>query len=134
MSGLNWKAVLVGIVVDFVGTLAVGFVAAVIAIATGPGLDGPPPQFDEPPVLAALLVVGLALTSFGAFIAARMAGVEHIKHGLAVGVAMLLLGFLLIPFGGMPLWYDVLSILLIVPAGWVGGYLAAGMARAPARS
>jgi hypothetical protein len=73
---------------------------------------------------------GLSITVFAGFRASRAAGVLHLRHGgwTALVSAALGLLFLLVPdFDSTPpnpLWYDALSIGLMVPAGVLGGWLA----------
>jgi putative membrane protein (TIGR04086 family) len=68
------------------------------------------------------------MTAVGGFVAARMARTQPIQHGIAVGVGALLVWLLFqwVSTGdALPGWYEMASFVSVVPAGALGGYLAA---------
>ena len=78
--------------------------------------------------LVASVVVGLAATTYGAYVGARRAGVHHLRHGGWVAVVSALIGVgLLVLSGTEPsphAWLDALSLALMLPAGVLGGLVA----------
>jgi hypothetical protein len=132
MSGLKPKAIIFGVAVDILGSLAIAIVAFVATAAAGQSLTEPLNIQDRFGTigLALMFLAGLAQTGLGGFAAAQMAKVHYVRHGAAVGVVSLIFG-LLINFGlgstpedALPLWYDVGSYVLVIPVAALGGYLA----------
>jgi putative membrane protein (TIGR04086 family) len=78
-------------------------------------------------------VLGIVLVGVGGYVAGRMAKTQNMVHGAAVGIGALLIGLVLelfVPGEPVPLWYTTVSLLSVVPAGAIGGHLAARRARA----
>jgi hypothetical protein len=125
--GLKLWAITVGIAVDICGSIIIGIVAF-IATADGESLAGPLDMQERFGTfgLALMLVVGIAQTGLGAFVAGRMARVHYVRHGLAVGLFGLVFGVLSGMGGndGMPEWYDPISYVAVLPVSALGGYLA----------
>ena len=77
---------------------------------------------------AALLfpLIGLVAGAFlGGWVAAFLGRRRHRLLGTLVGLAILGLGglnMLMIPH---PVWFMILAVMLVVPAGWMGGNMAA---------
>jgi putative membrane protein (TIGR04086 family) len=71
--------------------------------------------------------VGLVAAVVGGYVAARMAGDRHVQHGLAVGIVAFVIWFavdLLFP-GEVPMALAaLLSLVAIIPAGALGGFIA----------
>ena len=132
MTGLKLAAVAVGVAVDILGSVVIGIVAFV-ATADGQSLTEPIDMLGRFGTfgLALMLATGLAQTGVGAFVAARIAKVHYVRHGVAVGVVSLALAILsgFGPDQGMPAWYDAGSYLGLLPASALGGYLASGLHR-----
>ena len=79
------------------------------------------------PELIAAEILGLLLTAVGGFVAARMARTRHVQHGMPVGGGCLVVWLLLELIGAgdsLPLWYNIVSFVSVVPAGALGGYAA----------
>ncbi len=74
--------------------------------------------------------VGLAITVYAGLWASRRAGALHLRHGGWTAATALVLGtlFLLLPGANEgpapPLWYETLGVVLMVPAGVLGGWIA----------
>jgi hypothetical protein len=69
------------------------------------------------------LIGGLGFTILGGLAAGRIAGEGEILHGALIGIPSLILG---LAFGGSePTWFQLTSLILVVPAGALGGLLAA---------
>lgn len=137
LEGINWRAVLLGAIVDIVLTIFAGTIF--IFWAAGPDAFSPDEDVAKQAIDAALLspefllyafVTGLFATAIGAYVGARRAGVFHVRHGgwIAICSALCSLLFLLIPGAtsapNLPLWYDALGLILMLPAGLLGGWLA----------
>jgi len=87
------------------------------------------------PELIAAEILGLLLTAVGGFVAARIARTRHVQHGMAVGVGCLVIWLPLQLIGSgdsLPLWYDVVSFVGVVPVGALGGFAARKWATVPA--
>ncbi|HEX7043969.1 MAG TPA: hypothetical protein VF203_05085 [Burkholderiales bacterium] len=130
MERIDLKALLFGIVAD----VGVTFVASVLLFALfAHGLvypDMPPEEADAAmqallsrgDFLLTSLVIGLACSALGGYVAARTAGRDLYLHAGLVGLASLLLGLLAGTRG--PIWFNVAGFLLVLPAALYGGYLA----------
>ncbi|MFL6193506.1 MAG: hypothetical protein ACJ75H_05005 [Thermoanaerobaculia bacterium] len=74
-----------------------------------------------------MVLAGWALGTFaGAWVAARVAGRSPLGHGLAVGLLFLAAGVANMLSLPHPVWFWVVGVLLFLPAGYLGGRLAAG--------
>lgn len=141
-DGLQWSPILRGAVLDNVLTIL-----AMVPItlhfagdaAFGENEEAARQAMDaamrEPAFLLATFAVGAAITLYACYWAARRAGVLHVRHGGWTAVTSAVLGtFISLLLGGgsggadTPLWYDALSLALMVPAGMAGGWLAAAVA------
>ena len=138
LEGIRWRAVLFGVIVDTVLTV---FASGILLLwAAGPEAYSLDEEVAAEAVAAALvspeyllssLVVGLLATLIGAYAGARRAGASHVRHGGWVAVCSAVLGFSLFLLPGAhtgptpPFWYDAVGLVLILPAGLLGGLLAA---------
>jgi hypothetical protein len=127
MSRLRLKAVAVGMLVDTAGTIVLYFMIVINKLLTGVGGDALVigQQFDI--VGFGTLSIGIGMVTVGAFAAAGFAGRDFALHGGAIGVLNLLFFAVGEPFGfndSTPLWYLLPSLVAVVPAGILGGYLA----------
>ena len=138
LEDIRWRAVLFGVVVDTVLTI---FASGILLLwAAGPEAS----SFDEeaaaqavaaalvsPEYLLLSLAVGLLATLIGAYAGARRAGTSHVRHGGWIAVCSALLGLSLYLLPGAhteptpPFWYDAVGLALILPAGLLGGLVAA---------
>jgi hypothetical protein len=136
-AGLRWSCILGGAVLDNVLTLLASFPimlyfagSAAFAQDEETARRAMDQAIAAPGFLLCLFVVGLSITAYAAFWASRRAGLLHLRHGGWTAVASAALGslFLLAPGAAAgpapPLWYDVLALALMVPAGVFGGWLA----------
>lgn len=75
-------------------------------------------------------VVGLSATVIAAYYGARRARTLHVRHGGWIAITSLLLGlpFLFMPGAQSsvpnPVWYDVFTMVAMLPAGVLGGAIA----------
>jgi putative membrane protein (TIGR04086 family) len=72
-------------------------------------------------------LIGILATALGGYVAGRIARGRQVLHGVVVAVTSLLLGFALqLALDGRVLLYgwDILFVVLMIPAGALGGYVA----------
>jgi hypothetical protein len=123
MRRLKFKAIVFGCLIDTIGTLAIAFVIIFTMGEAGIPVDEISARIRGFSGLMLMLIVGLAFTFIGGYVAGRTAGQAEILHGAVVAGAGLVLGlFLREP--NLPLWYEAVSFAAIVPIGMAGGYLA----------
>ena len=140
MNDLNVRAVLVGSLVDIVGSFIVGgIVFAVIGTASGATTaEQLNTVYDTSPGLQLVtLALGLAMTGVGAYVAARMTKGAERLHAFAVGVISTGIGFTVV-FAApetQPFWSQAASLILTIPAAFAGGEVrrvTVGRGRRPA--
>jgi putative membrane protein (TIGR04086 family) len=73
-----------------------------------------------PGVVSVLIGVG---TLVGGLLAGRKAKADALQNGLAIGIVTALIRLALSFLGGFSLW-TVVSVVLSIGGGWVGGQLA----------
>ena len=131
LGGIRIHAVIVGVIVDWLATLAmVAAYASVFLTETIEKYGG----FDkvsehafaqeDPLAFGLIVILGTAL---GGYVAGRIARGRQVLHGVVVAVTSLLLGFALqLALDGRVLLYgwDILFVVLMIPAGALGGYVA----------
>lgn len=132
-TGIQFRPIVLGVVVDTVATLVIStfyfmfYVAKDLADKPGAAEDAFAAYWTSSEGLIASLVIGSLGTMIGGFYAARKAGTLEMKHGGLVGVGAILLG-LAFSAGGMetdvPEWFLALSYGAAVPAGALGGFFA----------
>jgi hypothetical protein len=141
LAGLKAIPIVLGVVVDWILTTL--FSVSLTRARLDPGvlaLEGAEfnaafnasieDLFQDPSYLVGSLMCGLLATVIGAFIGARNAGTLPLKHGLAVAVASGLSVIVSNLTGSddsglaIPIWFNVIGWLLLLPAGVMGGYLA----------
>jgi hypothetical protein len=127
---ISLKAVVLGALTDIGGSLlamtAVGLIVNILLA----GQDVPPEelerQLQRPGFMVPSLLLGLAFTMLGGFVAGRVSGRSEAIHGTIVGSVCLVLSLLLWPLStSVPPWHATVSLLGAVPLGLLGGYLAA---------
>jgi hypothetical protein len=143
-DGLSGAAILFGAVVDLGATIFASLLVMALAApreaAADPAAAAEAMEafYASGPLAALDLALGLVCTAFGAFVGARRAGKLHVRHGGWIAVtstAMIAFLMLLAPPAPaaqgpeLPLWYEALAWILIIPAGVAGGALAAALDR-----
>ena len=120
---LRFKAILLGVLADTIGTLTVATALFLAMAAAG---------FPEAEItvrmrgfsgLMLMLILGLSFTLVGGYVAGRTAGRIEVLHGAIVAGIGLVLG-LFLRESGLPLWYEAVSFAAMVPIGMTGGYIA----------
>lgn len=125
MRRVRIGAVAAGWLVDL--GLSLLFFAVLAAIVSGGGAS--PEEVAQRmsgsvELLLSSLLVGLAFTGVGGYVAAAIAKQQHVLHGVAVGLLSLGLGVSSLVGGGteQQAWITALGLLLTVPFGAAGGY------------
>ena len=120
---LKFKAILFGCLIDTIGTLLIAFAIIVAMRETGISAAEISARIRGFSGLMLMLIVGLACTFVGGYVAGRTAGQAEILHGAVVAGIGLVLGlFLREP--DLPLWYEAVSFAAMAPLGMAGGYFA----------
>lgn len=133
-TGVQIRPVIVGVIVDYVGTYAAMYAFFFVYLANKLAERGELSQEAVADYMMSRegLLIGFAIgalgTALGGFVAAMKAGKFQIKHGAFVGLGSLIVSFIeeVMRQDGspMPEWFRALSVLSIIPAGALGGYLA----------
>lgn len=126
MAGLNIRAVLVGSLVDILGSFFIGALFFGILGATSNATT--PEELNRiydgsPPLQVTTMLLGLVMTATGAYVAARMAKGTERLHAFAVGVVSTTMGFTIV-FAApetAPFWSQAASLILTIPAAFAGG-------------
>lgn len=130
MRRVSIKAIALGVLADIGGSVLAGILLLSWFVGDAIAPDIPADEAEEimrglsqdGGFLTLSLLLGLAFTGLGGYVAARVARRELYLNAGLVGVISLVLGLL---FGGPgPFWFEVAGFLLIVPAALYGGYLA----------
>ncbi|HEX9437299.1 MAG TPA: hypothetical protein VGA16_09110 [Candidatus Limnocylindria bacterium] len=139
MSELNLRAVVTGSLVDIFGTFVLGalffFVLENVMSTTSP--EELTRIYDGSTALQVVtLALGLAMTAVGAYVAARLSKGTERLHAFAVGLVSTVTGFLIVFSApeSSPFWSQAASLILTIPAAYVGGEirrLTAGPGRRP---
>jgi putative membrane protein (TIGR04086 family) len=133
-TGVQILPVIIGVVVDYIATYAGMYIYFFVYLANKLAEQGElsPEALNDYIMSREGLMIGFAIgalgTAVGGFVAARKAGKFHIKHGAFVGLGSLIVSFieqtLRQDATPMPEWFRAVSILSIIPAGALGGYVA----------
>src|SRR5262249_2956099 len=78
--------------------------------------------FQDVRYLTLGLILGTASTVLGGYLAARLARAVPYFNALAFGVLGLLIG--LIGSSALPVWFNIVGLLLTLPAALLGGHIA----------
>jgi putative membrane protein (TIGR04086 family) len=137
-TGVQIRPIIIGVVVDYVATYAGTYAYFFIYLAQELSKQGEvtADQIMEYMISPEGLLIGFAIGALGTAVGGLVAGIKagklEIKHGALVGFCSLLLSFIeqslqeeTVP---LPEWFRFLSVLAIVPAGALGGFVA-GMFR-----
>jgi putative membrane protein (TIGR04086 family) len=133
-TGVQIRPVIVGVVVDYIATqLAMaafifGYLAKELSKQGEFTEDALAKYMLTPEGLTAALLIGSLCTALGGFIAAWKAGTLESKHGAFVGLGSLIVSFIQQSMQEQPMqlpeWFNFLSIVAVIPAGALGGYVA----------
>jgi putative membrane protein (TIGR04086 family) len=133
-TGVRIRPIIIGVVVDYVATYAATYAYFFIYLAQELSKQGEvtPEQIIEYMTSPEGLLIGFAIgalgTALGGLVAGVKAGKLEIKHGALVGFCSLILSFIeqLLQEETVPLpeWFRFLSVIAIIPAGALGGFVA----------
>ncbi len=134
MKTLNPKAILLGCLVDWLGTLAfdlffvmttgmVGRFRGLSLEETGEALAE---WYHSIPGMGFSFLCGLGFTFLGGWAAAKIANADNLLNSALVGAVGILLGLILIlgvsPNADIPKMISILSMLLSIPVSILGGF------------
>ena len=142
-TGIQIRPVIIGVVVDYIAThiamaaFIFGYLAKELSKEGELTEDAVAKYLSTPEGLTVALIIGSLCTALGGFIAARKAGTLEIKHGAFVGLGSLIVSFIQHSMQEQPMqlpeWFNFVSIVAVIPAGALGGFLA-GMLKGSERS
>jgi hypothetical protein len=122
-QGIKIVPIIVGVLVQVVGTVATALIL-VISLSAGGFEDYEIiPRMHSFSGLMLSVIASLGFAAAGGYIAGQMAGQSPVFHGGIVAAIGLVLT-VLCGEEGLPLWYAILSLGGMIPAGMVGGYEA----------
>jgi hypothetical protein len=133
-TGVQIRPVILGVVVDYIATYAVIYAYVFLFLAKQLSKEGEVSSDAVAQYMSSNegLMIGFALgalgTVLGGFVAALKAGNFEIKHGAFVGLGSLIVSFIEFSMQEevtpMPEWFRFMSIIAVIPAGALGGYVA----------
>lgn len=114
-----------------IGALAVG--GELAAMRACPALFDPAGGTRDTRMLLFLMTWVFVAATFGCWLTARLAASRPMWHAMVLGVLGLAFNVAgtIAKWSTAPAWYHVLSLLLVLPAAWLGGFLASRPRRAP---
>jgi len=132
LSGLNFRAIAIGWVIDVVGSNVIS-IAALVVVMVSKGIDlldlADQAVFTRlalgPEVITVSFIAGSILSIVAAYVSARIAGAREIAHGVAssaAGIAVTLSGLRQM-LESLPAWLVYGGLVLGVVLGYVGGWL-----------
>jgi hypothetical protein len=131
LRSIRWRAVAAGVTADIVTSMVLWslYAGAFLAekIARYGGIEQIPEQSLSQQELLTLGFIGTVGTVVGGYVAGRIAVEQETRHGVAAAVASLVLGLglELASQGVVRLaWWKIPFLILTIPAGAFGGYLA----------
>jgi putative membrane protein (TIGR04086 family) len=133
-TGVQIRPVIIGIVVDYVSTqfamaaFIFGYLAKELSKEGEMTEEAVAQYMETAEGLAVMLIIGCLGTALGGFIAARRAGALETKHGAFVGLGSLIVSFIQQAMQEsslqLPEWFNFVSVVAVIPAGALGGYVA----------
>jgi len=133
-TGVRIRPIIVGVVIDYIATYAAMYAYFFVYLANELGKRGEvsPEVITEYMLTNEGLMIGFVIgalgTALGGFVAARRAGKLEIKHGAFVGLGSLIVSAILEAMTDEPVsvpeWFRFLSVLSIIPAGALGGFVS----------
>jgi len=121
---ISIKAIVLGVATDVVGSIIIAFLVAFAAAAAHRSVYSVVGTSSPIAFLACVTASGLALTFVGGFVAGRVSPWRKMFHGSIVGIIALVID-LLERNSPEPHWSRAATLLLAVPAGMLGGAIAA---------
>ncbi|RTE09695.1 hypothetical protein [Paenibacillus whitsoniae] len=128
----HFIGVLIGLCIDNFGTLLTSGLIGSLFFADSTLSDSELQKlYDNVGLMLLLLVMGLSWTLFGSYMTARIARRAEIFNAAIIGVIGAGIGFdSMLTDQSVPLWYELLGFIAIVPVSMLGGYMALKKKRA----
>ncbi|HWO43136.1 MAG TPA: hypothetical protein VNO43_15145 [Candidatus Eisenbacteria bacterium] len=136
-TGIEIRPIILGVVVDYIATYVAIYAYFFVYLARELSKQGEvtPELLAEYMLSTEGLLVGLVIgtlgTALGGFVAGYKASKLETKHGAFVGAGSLVVSFVEQAMQSEPVavpeWFRVVSLLIIIPAGALGGYLASAV-------
>jgi|GEM_PF-1082837 len=126
---ISLKAIVIGWLTDIIAsTLVVGailIIAGIIFAASGAGFEQIAEQLNSVGLQIVLYLIGFSFTTFGGYIAARIAKNSELKHAFWMGFLSMLAGIIFLLIMPKPTfrWYQIVLQLLAIPFALLGGYI-----------
>lgn len=123
---LSIKALALGSLADIGGSLLVGGILG-FSMGIYLGVQGIP-QNEIPVRLEGLIIlipglfIGFGFTLLGGYVAGRISKTHEVLHGGIVGGIGLIFGLLF--WASLPLWYNIVALIGVIPFGMIGGRIA----------
>jgi hypothetical protein len=121
MARINVKAVLLGFGAVLLLDTLVGLILYAVLGSESTAEQAVSEATASPAFLLASVVLGSLTTVAGGYLAARLAKSYPYFNALALGVLGAAFGLLFWP--QYPLWFNIVGLLLVVPAALLGGHL-----------
>lgn len=122
-SNIKLKAVLLGVIVDNMGTLFLMTLLASALASTGIPEDEVTARMKSTNGLLLGLILGLGCTFLGGYVAGRTAKQNEVLHGALVAAVGMLIAFIFRE-SGIPAWFDIIGFGAMLPVGIAGGKTA----------
>lgn len=142
-TGVEIRPIIIGVVVDYLATFGLFIVYLITYLPEEFLKQGELSEeaihkalneiMTSPEGLLSLAIIGAFGTALGGYVAGQLAKAQKIKHGALVGFVSLVLGVVLTGMGGgessVPYWYELLTYIVPIPAGALGGFFAEKIGR-----
>ncbi|GFZ99127.1 hypothetical protein GCM10008018_51650 [Paenibacillus marchantiophytorum] len=129
----HFMGVLLGVAVDNLGTYISTALFGSIYFAGRPvNEEAIKAIYSNIGLLFILMVMGLFWSFFGGFIAAKVAKRAEYFNAAIIGVIGAAIGFdSMLTDHGVPLWFELIGFVVIIPISLLGGYVALKRKKAP---
>ncbi len=122
-QGIKIVPIIVGVLTESVGSVATAMLLVVSLAASGVPDYDILPRMHSFSGLMLTVIANLGFTGAGGYFAGQMARQAPVLHGAIVATVGLVLT-VLCREEGMPLWFSILSLGGMIPAGMMGGLVA----------
>jgi len=128
-TGIQWRPIVAGVVIDTIATivLVTAYYSLFVAHELGGAEDAFAEYWNSSEGLLTSLLLGSLGTMIGGFYAAYKAKTLEMKHGALVGIGSIIIGLVFQAMGSereVPEWFLALSMVAAIPAGALGGFCA----------